>query len=86
MSTISNKLEELMSRLWRNYFDSITEDTAKQEAFEKAFADGWESREELDGLYNKAHIKIVGKPAEDPSRECDCMLIAYDFDPLQAVG
>ena len=35
-----------MSRLWRNYFDSITEDTAKQEAFEKAFANGWESRED----------------------------------------
>ena len=75
-----------MSRLWRNYFDTITEDTTKQQAFDKAFTDGWESKEELSGLYNQAHIKLCGKPAEDPERECDCMLIAHDFGTADIVS
>ena len=69
-----------MSKLYREFYDVVLDDTKRHDAIQEALNMGYESHQELVDNYEKCHVKHKGCATHNAKMEVDILVADYDLD------
>lgn len=69
-----------MSKIYRNFYDEVLEDTKRHDAIDEAIKMGWDCYAELVDNYRSCHLKYKGFDTNNANMEVDILMTDYDLD------
>lgn len=72
-----------MSKLYREFYDTVLEDPKRHDAIDEAMRMGWDHYDELIDNYKKCYKKYKNVEVINPQMEVEILMSDYDLDPYR---